>query len=115
MLIASACSVVKNSKAKALVAMSKSGYSGYRVAMHRPNCYIFLVTNNKKLLTQMNLVWGVIGLYYDKENSINETLNDVESILVEKGLMEKGDIYVTTTSMPTHLDGHANMIKVKVI
>ena len=115
MLIASACSVVKNSKAKALVAMSKSGYSGYLVAMHIPNCYIFLVTNNKKLLTQMNLVWGVIGLYYDKENSINETLNDVESILVEKGLMEKGDIYVTTTSMPTHWEGHANMIKVKVI
>ena len=44
MLIKSACALVENSGAKAFVAMSKSGYSGYRVAMYRPNCSIFLVS-----------------------------------------------------------------------
>ena len=84
MLIKSACALVENSGAKAFVAMSKSGYSGYRVAMYRPNCSIFLVTNNKSLLTQMNLVWGVKGLFYDKETSINDTLSDIEIMLLEK-------------------------------
>ena len=115
MLIKSACALVENSDAKAFVAMSKSGYSGYRVAMYRPNCSIFLVTNNKSLLTQMNLVWGVKGLFYDKETSINDTLSDIEAMLLEKKLMTKGDIYITTSSMPKHWDGHANMIKIKEI
>ena len=115
MLIKSACALVENSDAKALVAMSKSGYSGYRVAMYRPNCSIFLVTNNKSLLTQMNLVWGIKGLFYDKETSINDTLSDIETMLLEKKLMKKGEIYITTSSMPKHWDGHANMIKIKEI
>ena len=115
MLIKSACALVENSDAKALVAMSKSGYSGYRVAMYRPNCSIFLVTNNKSLLTQMNLVWGIKGLFYDKETSINDTLSDIETMLLEKKLMTKGEIYITTSSMPKHWDGHANMIKIKEI
>ena len=115
MLIKSACALVEDSDAKAMVTMSKSGYSGYRVAMYRPNCPIFLVTNNKALLTQMNLVWGVKGLFYDKETSINDTLSDIEAILLEKSLMTKGDIYITTSSMPKHWDGHANMIKIKEI
>lgn len=115
MLIKSACALVENSGAKAFVAMSKSGYSGYRVAMYRPNCSIFLVTNNKSLLTQMNLVWGVKGLFYDKETSINDTLSDIETMLLEKKLMKKGDIYITTSSMPKHWDGHANMIKINEV
>ncbi|MAJ51609.1 MAG: pyruvate kinase [Flammeovirgaceae bacterium] len=115
MLIKSACALVEDSESKAIVAMSKSGYSGYRVAMYRPNCSIFLVTNNRALLTQMNLVWGVKGLFYDKETSINDTLGDIEAILLEKNLMAKGDIYITTASMPKHWDGHANMIKIKKI
>lgn len=115
MLIKSACALVENSDAKAFVAMSKSGYSGYRVAMYRPSCSIFLVTSNRSLLTQMNLVWGVRGLFYDKETSINDTLRDIEAMLLEKKLMTKGDIYITTSSMPKHWDGHANMIKIKEI
>ena len=32
-----------------------------------------------------------------------------------KNLMVKGDVYITTSSMPKHWDGHANMIKIKEI
>jgi pyruvate kinase len=115
MLLWSACRVVESSNAKAVVAMTKSGYSGFRVAMHRPNSYIFLVTDRRELLTQMNLIWGVTGFYYDKTEAIDETLEQIEQILIDQGYLKKGDVYVTTSSMPTHWEGHTNMMKVKEV
>ena len=62
-----------------------------------------------------SLITDMTGLFYDKETSINDTLSDIETLLLEKKLMTKGDIYITTSSMPKHWDGHANMIKINEV
>jgi pyruvate kinase len=115
LLIRGACRMAENINAKALICMTKSGYSGYRTAMHRSKSQIFLFTNNKKLLLQMNLVWGVKTFYFDNQDNIDLTLKQIEKELKESGHLEKGDIFVNTASMPQHWQGHTNMMKVSVI
>ena len=71
--------------------MTKSGYTGFRVSGHRPKATIFIVTNNKKLLYVMNLVWGIRGIYYDKSDYIDNTLENIDSILVKNKYLKKYD------------------------
>ena len=115
LLIRAACRLAEFSDAKALITMTKSGYSGFRTAMHRSKSNIYLLTNNKKLVTQMNLVWGVKTLYYDREENIDQTMESIEKQLVGAGLLQKGDIFINTASMPQHWEGHTNMMKVNVV
>ncbi|MEP5612718.1 MAG: pyruvate kinase [Cyclobacteriaceae bacterium] len=112
LLIRGACQMAENIQAKALVCMTKSGYSGFRMAMHRSRSEIFLFTNNKKLLLSMNLVWGVKTFYYDNHDNIDLTLEQIEKQLVETGHLQSGDQFVNTASMPQHWQGHTNMMKV---
>ena len=115
MLIRGACRLADNISARALICMTKSGYSGFRMAMHRSKSEIFLFTNNKKLLKQMCLVWGVKTYLYDSKENINQTLQEIEHRLVEMGQLQKGDISINTASMPEHWHGHTNMMKVSMV
>lgn len=111
-LVRSACRMSDHVGAKALVGMTKTGYTGYKLSMHRPKADIFLFTNQKHLLRQMNLVWGVTGFFYDKTESNEETLIHIQEELKAKGYVKKGDVIINTASMPMHWEGHTNMMRV---
>ncbi len=115
LLIRAACRLAENTSARALVCMTKSGYTGFRTAMHRSKAEIYLFTNNEKLLHQMCLLWGVKTFYYDSHENIDKTLVEIEKKLVETGNLEKGDIFINTSSMPQHWHGHTNMLKIQVV
>ena len=113
-LVQAACRLSESIKATALVGMTKSGYTAYRLAMHRPKSYIFVFTNQKHLLRQLNLVWGVKGFYYEHTENINDTLNEIEAILKEGGFIQQGELFINTSSMPKHWMGHTNMMKISI-
>ncbi|MEQ9423801.1 MAG: pyruvate kinase [Cyclobacteriaceae bacterium] len=114
-LVRAACRLSNAVNAKAIVGLSQSGYTGVSLAMNRPMSDIFIFTRNKRLLTQMNLFWGIRGFYFDEKDSIDDTLDQVEQILIEAGHLEKGDVYVSTGAMPLHWKGKTNMLKIKQV
>lgn len=115
LMIRGACRLADNVNAKALVCMTKSGYTGFRTAMHRSKAAIYLFTNNEKLLRQMNLVWGVKTFFFDTHDNIDKTLDQIQARLISEGYLSKGDIFINTASMPQHWHGHTNMMKVAVV
>ena len=70
-LINVACRLSDQISAKALVAMTKSGYSAFRVSGSRPKAKIYIVTNDKKIGNELNLLWGIRAIYYDKTENID--------------------------------------------
>ena len=114
-LITTACRLSKQISAKAIITMTKSGYSAFRVSGNRPKARIYIVTNDKKIGNVLNLVWGVRSIYYDKTENIDATLENIESILVNNNHLSKNDRYIITSSMPTHWKGHTNMMKVNIV
>lgn len=102
-------------KAKAIIAMTKSGYTGFKVASYRPEANIFIFTDNKFLLNTLSLVWGVRGFYYDKFTSTDETFQDITDILKEEKIVIEGDCVINCASMPIHKKQRTNTIKVTYI
>ena len=111
-LIRSACRLSRLINSKAIVTMTKSGYTGLRVSGHRPKANILIVTNDKNLLNVMSFIWGIRGIIYDKNDYIDNTIENIESILIENKFLKKKDKYIITASMPSHWKGHTNMMKV---
>lgn len=114
-LILMASRLSRNVKAKAIVGITSSGFTGFRLASHRPLANIFVFTRNKKLLTQMSLVWGVRAYYYESQVSTDATFEDIENTLKNDGHVFEGDVIVNTASMPLKEKGKTNMLKVHVV
>jgi pyruvate kinase len=110
-----ASQMAEQSRAKAIAAMTHSGYSAYKIASYRPKAGIFIFTDNEALLTKLSLVWGVRGFYYDRYESTDQTIMEIREILKEKGFVQTNDIIVNIASIPMSERGRANMIKLSSV
>ena len=111
-IIVTACKLAEETDAKAILAMTRSGYTAIQISRCRPRAQIFAFTSNKSLLTTLSLIWGIRAFHYDKTVSTDDTIQDVHEILKEKNLVEPGDVLINTGSMPLHEHGLTNMIKI---
>jgi len=106
-----ACRLSRRVNAKAILTMSFSGYTAYKIASQRPKAQIFVFTSNKNILTQLSLIWGVRGFYYDKTVSTDHTIADSKYLLKKEGLLNEGDMVINIASMPIEAEGSSNMLK----
>lgn len=111
----SACALSKQTGAVGIVSMTVSGYTAFEISSHRPQALTYIFTSNKSLLNALSLVWGVQGFYYDKFESTDETIQDVNDLLKAEKLVKKGDVIINTAAVPMEAKGKTNMLKVTVI
>ena len=102
-------------KAKAISTLTNSGYTAFQISAWRPSAHILVFTSNKRILTQLNLLWGVKAFYYDKYVSTDETIEDVNRLAVEKGFLEPGDMLISLAAMPIKDKGMVNTLRVSEI
>ncbi len=107
-----AVKIAQGIRARAIIGMTRSGYTAFQLSRHRPKAPIYIFTDNRPLISSLNLVWGVRAFYYDKFVGTNETIEDVINILKQHKLLRKGDVVVNTASMPLKERGRTNMVKV---
>jgi pyruvate kinase len=110
-----ACRLARRVEAKAILTMSFTGYTGYKISSQRPNSDIFVFTSNRKILNQVSLIWGVQGFYYNKKTSTDDTISDIKEFLKEKNILEGGDIVINIASMPIKANGNSNMLKLSYV
>ena len=113
-LVANACNLARDTNARAIIGMTKSGYTAFQIAKHRPKSDIFIFTENTALLTTLNLVWGVRGFHYDKFESTDATISDIKEALLKGNHLAKGDVFINTASMPIYEQKRTNMIKISI-
>lgn len=101
--------------AQAIVAMTRSGYTAFHLSRCRPKAPVYIFSDNRAILNQLNLLWGVTAFYYDGFVGTDETIADLNLFLKEKGLVENGDYVVNTASMPMHARKLTNMVKITVV
>jgi pyruvate kinase len=98
--------------AKAIITLTQSGYTAFKIASYRPNCDIFIFTSNRKIFRILSLVWNVRVFYYNKMESTDRTMKDVVKFLKGKKFLSKGDLVVHTASMPIHEKRRTNALKI---
>jgi pyruvate kinase len=102
-------------KAKAICTLTNSGYTAFQISAWRPQAHILVFTSNRRILTQLNLLWGVKSFYYDKFVSTDDTVTDVNKIAQDKGFVEKGDFLINLAAMPVTDKGMVNTLRVSEI
>lgn len=104
--------LAEKTSASAIVAMTYSGYTAFEISSYRPNADIYIFTGNRTLLNTLTLLWGVKTFYYDKFESTDGSIHDVNTLLKSKRLVQPGQIVINTASTPLHKKGKTNTIKV---
>jgi pyruvate kinase len=110
-----ACRLSQRVEADALITMTFSGYTAYKVASQRPKSPIFVFTSNPKILTQLSLIWGVKAFYYNKRISTDHTIADIKYLMKKSGFLESGDLVVNIASIPLEDLGGSNMLKLSYV
>jgi pyruvate kinase len=114
-LCGSAVYLAEHTNAVGIVSMTVSGYTAFEISSHRPKASTYIFTSNKNLLNALSLVWGVRAFYYDKLESTDQTISDVNAILKSENLIEVGDVIINTAAVPINKQGKTNMLKVSVV
>lgn len=111
----SAVFLANKTNASGIVSMTSSGYTAFQICSHRPKAATYIFTSNPNLLNTLSLLWGVKGFFYDKFDSTDKTISEVNKILKAEKMIEPGDVVINTAAIPIEKKGKTNMIKVSII
>ena len=115
-LIAGACRLARDAKAKAILCITNSGYTAFRLSAHRPKADLFVFTSNKELMSTMGLLWGVKVFFYDPSaESAEKTVAAMVDQLKKAALLKEGDVFVTTLSIPANTDKKTNTVQLGIV
>jgi pyruvate kinase len=101
--------------AQAICTLTNSGYTAFQISAWRPQSHILVFSSNKRMVTQLNLLWGVKVFYYDKFVSTDDTVDDVNKIAYERGFVKKGDFLINLAAMPISNKGMVNTLRISEI
>jgi pyruvate kinase len=110
-----ACVMAHQANVKAIISMTNSGYTAFKLSSHRPQANIYIFTDNRSLLTSLSLVWGVRGFYYDRYESTDQTISDLSDFLKKEKFVVTDDMVINIASMPMKERGRTNMLKLSII
>ena len=101
--------------AKVICTLTNSGYTAFQISAWRPSAHILVFTSNRRILSRLNLLWGVRAYFYDKHVSTDETVCDINEIVVEKGYAQEGDFLVNLAAMPIVDRGMVNTLRISQV
>lgn len=110
-----AAEIAESIGAKAIVGMTSSGYTAFKISSYRPNAKIYVFSQKHSMLSTLNLCWGVRCYYYDRFSTTDNTIQDVTQILKDLKRVKDGDAIVNTGSMPIQKRHRTNMLKVTLV
>ena len=107
-----AANMANEINARGITTLTNSGYTAFQISAWRPKAHILAFSSNKRIISQLNLLWGVRAFYYDKFVSTDQTVVDVNKIALEKGYLEDGDMVISLAAMPIQEKGMVNTMRV---
>lgn len=110
-----AAQMVDDIDAKAISTLTNSGYTAFQISAWRPKSHIVAFTSERRILGKLNLLWGVRAFYYDRELSTDDTVDDINEIIKEKGFAKANDFVINLSSMPVKAKGMVNTLRVSQI
>lgn len=110
-----AATMANDIKAKAISTLTNSGYTAFQISAWRPSAHILVYTSNRRILTQLNLLWGVNAFFYDKFVSTDDTVEDINEIAKQNGYVKKGDVLINLAAMPVVDKGMVNTLRISEI
>ena len=107
-----ACTLAKDIKAGAVMAVTKTGYTARRISKFRPDTPILGATPYEKTFHQMSLVWGVTPVMANYKYDIEVLFDHCVRRALARGAVSEGDKVVITAGIPLDVPGNTNIIRI---
>lgn len=107
--------IAKTTTVEAIITLTNSGYTAFQISAHRPNSHIVVFSSNKRVITMLNLLWGVRAFYYTEELGTDKTIIKVNEIAKELGFVEGTDFVINLNATPAIEHGKTNTLRLTTI
>ena len=101
--------------AKAIIAVSRSGYTVRKVSRFRPECVIIGATTSEKAYNQLALNWGVLPVMAQMQANSDELFAHAMECAKSTGVVKEGDLVVITAGVPVGVSGNSNTMRIDYI
>jgi pyruvate kinase len=109
------CRAARDVRARAIIAVTKSGRTARRMSKFRPQIPIVAATPIEKTYHQLALSWGVYPVMARLQNSTDDLFLHAIDCAKQIDLAEDGDAVVITGGVPLGTAGTTNILKVQVV
>ncbi len=109
-----ACTLARDINAKAIMSITKSGYTALRMSKFRPATMLLAATPHEKTYHQMAMLWGVRPLMVENLQNVDVLVYRCLEEGRKKGLLATGDKVVISAGVPLDITGKTNMIRVEL-
>lgn len=110
-----ACTTAKDLNARAIIAVTKSGYTARRVSKFRPPEPIVASTPDIKTYHQLALSWGVFPVLALPQSDQEKLFDHAIDCAKQIDIVSAGDTVVITAGVPLSIAGNTNIIKVQTV
>lgn len=110
-----ACTTAQDLKAKAILAITKSGYTAEKISKFRPRQPIAAATPTEKAFHQLALSWGVYPMLTSYEDHWDSLFAQAVEKAKERNIMKGGDTIVVSAGLPLQSTGRTNLIRVETV
>ncbi len=110
-----ACTTAHDLKAKAIIAITRSGYTAEKMSKFRPIQPIVAATPKKKTFHQLALSWGVYPVLTEYEDHWDMLLDQAVGGAKKMHAVKDGDTIVISAGLPLQSSGKTNLIRVETV
>lgn len=116
-VVMSACRLARDTKARAVIGITNSGYTAVRLSHHRPKADLYVFSNDAQLRNTLGLYWGVQVMPYEPnpDLTVDQTVEGIKQTLVSQRKLTSGDIFINTLSMPLTQVRRTNTVKLSTV
>jgi pyruvate kinase len=108
-------SIARQLEAAAILPLTKSGATARNVSKFRPSTPILAITSEKKVASQLQLVWGVHPLLVDDADSATASFNRAMEMAADEALLREGDLVIQTAGTVADVSGSTDLVKVSIV
>lgn len=97
--------------ARAIVVFTQTGATARLISKYRPASEIIAFTPHELVTRRMNFYWGVKPMIMHAISNVDELIQALDRVLLERNLTKEGDKLVILTGAPIVERGHTSLLK----
>ncbi len=96
---------------KAIVVFTERGFSARLISRQRPRVPVIAMSTSPDVVRRLQMNYAVTPVLAPQVNTTDEMLGQMDTLLVEQGLLQSGDKVVFVAGTPVGASGSTNLIK----
>ncbi len=111
----STCAAAFDLDAKAIIAVSQSGYTARKISRFRPSAPIIAATTSHKAYNQLAMNWGVIPTLSKMQDNSDDLFRHAMMCALNTGAVAEGDLVVIAAGVPVGVSGNTNTMRIEYV